>query len=188
MLAVAEEVFAARGYVATSMDEIAERVGVSKPMLYEYFGSKEKLLAGTIGAARTELRVATEHAVRDARDAQDALRRGVLAFFRFITEHRQSWSLLRNESTLMSGATAGEIEATRRQQTDLMTALMSAYLPDQDATSREASAEIIVGACERLAIWCERHEDVDAEQATEHIMRSVWYGLSGSARGEERGG
>ena len=44
ILEVAEEVFAGDGYQATSMDDIAQRVGLSKPMLYEYFGSKEGLL------------------------------------------------------------------------------------------------------------------------------------------------
>lgn len=192
MLAVAEEVFAERGYVATSMDEIAERVGVSKPMLYEYFGSKEGLLAGSIGEARKELRLATEEAVLGAADAEEALRRGIVAFFRFITEHRQSWSLLRNESTVMAGPTASEIEATRRQQTDLMTALMGQHLPAAGLLEREASAEIVVGACERLAIWRERNEDVTAEQASEHIMRSIWFGLRATADaehpGQERGG
>jgi AcrR family transcriptional regulator len=45
ILSVAEQVFAERGYHAASMDDIAEMVGVSKPMLYEYFGSKKACCA-----------------------------------------------------------------------------------------------------------------------------------------------
>ena len=44
MLAVAERVFAERGFRSASMDEIAELVGVTKPMLYAYFGSKDGLV------------------------------------------------------------------------------------------------------------------------------------------------
>ena len=45
MLAVAGEVFAEHGFHAASMDEIAERADISKPMLYAYFDSKEGLYA-----------------------------------------------------------------------------------------------------------------------------------------------
>lgn len=178
MLAVAEEIFAARGYVATSMDEIAERVGVSKPMLYEYFGSKEGLLIRTIREARAELRRLTEEAVFDAGNIEEALRRGLVAFFRFITDHRQSWSLLRNESALLAGSAASEIEQTRQQQTSLMITVMAGYAPAMDELSREAAAEIILGACERLATWCERHPEVTADKAAEYVMRLTWYGMA----------
>lgn len=177
MLSVAERVFADRGYVAASMDDIAEQVGVSKPMLYEYFGSKEGLLIGTVRAARAELRTVTEAAVAGSESIEEALRNGLVAFFDFITEHRQSWSLLRNESALMSGSAGSEIEQTRRQQTDLMIAVMRTLSPDVEEIRIEAAAEIIVGACERLANWCERKGDVTSAQAADYVMQLTWYGL-----------
>lgn len=178
MLTVAERIFAARGFLATSMDEIAERVGVSKPMLYEYFGSKEGLLIGAIRQARTELRKRTEDAVKDAEDVEDAMRRGLVAFFEFITSHRQSWSLLRNEGALIGTSAGSEVEQTRQQQTNLMTVLMQGFAPDGDETSAEAAAEILVGACERLATWCERNDEVTPERAAEYIMSTCWYGMA----------
>lgn len=178
MLAVAEEVFAERGYLAASMDDIAERVGVSKPMLYEYFGSKEGLLVGCIDKARTELREATEQAVVGASCAEEMLRLGLLAFFRFIAERSQSYSLLRHEAAVTVPSAVQEIEAIRRQQTDLMIALMSASLPSADPVELEAAAEILVGSCERLAQWCERRADISPERATELLMSMVWSGLA----------
>jgi AcrR family transcriptional regulator len=180
MLAVAEKVFADRGYVAASMDDIADRVGVSKPMLYEYFGSKEGLLIGTVRAARAELRTVTELAVANTERIEDALRNGLIAFFEFITEHRQSWSLLRNESALMSGSAGSEIEQTRRQQTDLMIVVMRGLRPGVEEIRIEAAAEIIVGACERLASWCERKGDVTPTQAADYVMQLTWYGMRDS--------
>src|SRR3954452_13310994 len=97
MVRIAGEVFAEHGYVAASMDEIAELVGVSKPMLYEYFHSKEGLLLACIRQSRAALREATEQATVGAVSAEDALRRGLLAFFVFIRERREAWSLLRHE-------------------------------------------------------------------------------------------
>ena len=51
----AEQVFSTRGIQATTMDEIAELVGVTKPLIYDYFGSKDGLLAATIERARGQL-------------------------------------------------------------------------------------------------------------------------------------
>ncbi|WAL69595.1 TetR family transcriptional regulator [Amycolatopsis cynarae] len=183
MIQVAEAVFAEHGYLAASMDEIAERVGVSKPMLYEYFRSKEGLLAACIAQSRTELREVTERAVIGAASAQEALHSGLLAFFRYIREHRQAWSLLRNEMMLIGTTTASdEIEATRQQQTDLIAKLMDGYFDLGSPLRVEAAAEFVVGACERLAIWCERHEDVTPEWATDAAMDLLWASLRDRAR------
>ncbi|KDN23065.1 TetR family transcriptional regulator [Amycolatopsis rifamycinica] len=182
MIEVAEQVFSARGYAAASMDEIAELVGVSKPMLYEYFNSKEGLLLACIRESRAVLREVTEQATVGAADAEDALRRGLLAFFVFIRERRQAWSLLRHEMALIGTPAADEVEETRRQQTDLIAALMSGYFDGGDDLRAEAAAEFVVGACERLAIWCERHDEVGPETATEYAMDVLWSGLRNRAR------
>lgn len=178
MIDIAEAVFAERGFAAASMDDIAERVGVSKPMLYEYFNSKEGLLLGCIQQSRAELRLVTEKATVGAADAEDALRRGLMAFFVFIRERRQAWSLLRHEMALIGTPAAEEIEETRRQQTDLIAALMSGYFDSGSELQVEASAEFVVGACERLAIWCERHEEVSPDRATGYAMDILWNGLA----------
>ncbi|EIF00136.1 TetR/AcrR family transcriptional regulator [Saccharomonospora glauca] len=177
MIEVAESVFAERGYAAASMDEIAERVGVSKPMLYEYFQSKEGLLLACIQAARSSLREATEQAVLGATTAEEALRKGLLAFFEFVRDHRQAWSLLRHETSLVGTSAADEIEVTRRQQTDLIASLMSGYLNVSDPTLTHAMAEFVVGGCERLAIWCEQDEKITPQAATDYTMNLLWGGL-----------
>ncbi|WP_051183912.1 TetR/AcrR family transcriptional regulator [Amycolatopsis balhimycina] len=182
MIEVAEQVFSARGYAAASMDEIAELVGVSKPMLYEYFTSKEGLLLACIRQSRAVLREVTEQATAGATGAEDALRRGLLAFFVFIRERRQAWSLLRHEMALIGTPAAEEVEETRRQQTDLIAALMSGHFDSGDGLRAEAAAEFVVGACERLAIWCERHDEVSPELATEYAMDVLWSGLRERAR------
>jgi AcrR family transcriptional regulator len=178
MMTIAEAVFSERGYAATSMDEIADRVGVSKPMIYEYFGSKEGLLVACIRQVRTELREVTAQAVVGARSPEEALRNGLVSFFRFTDDHRRSWELLlRTETAVVGPAAVAEMETARQEQIQLHIALFSAYLPDADQRSLEAAAEILVGACERLSVWYVRHDDVTPGEAAEHIMRMTWFGL-----------
>jgi AcrR family transcriptional regulator len=178
MLTVAEEVFAERGYLAASMDEIAERVGVSKPMLYEYFGSKEGLLIGCVHKARTELRTKTEAAIAKATTPEEFLRLGLLAFFEFIAEHTKSWALLRHEASITVPSAQEEVEGIRQQQTDLIGSVLLGFAPAIDPLEAEAFAEIVVGACERLALWCERRPDVGPALATDYVMNVVWRGVA----------
>jgi AcrR family transcriptional regulator len=180
MLDVAEEVFAEQGYSAVTMDEIAVRVGLSKPMLYEYFGSKEGLLLATIARARAELREATERAVARSDSPEDTLYQGYLAYFRFNEAHRRSWLILLQEPVLLGGA-AEEIEEMRRQQTDLIVSLLQSFTPERPKRALEAYAEIIVGACERMALWRARNPDVTSEEAARHMMDLTWTGLGATA-------
>src|SRR5256885_15828738 len=99
------------------MDEIAERVGVSKPMLYEYFGSKEGLFVACIRQARAELLAVTTQSVSGFSSAEDALRSGLIAFFEFTDSHRRSWELIRRGATPAGPAAGGEIGAGRQHHT-----------------------------------------------------------------------
>src|SRR5205823_7998720 len=88
MLDAAVAVFAERGYHGASMDEIAAGAGVTKPMVYSYFGSKEDLYLACIDHAGTRLMEAVDEAGREERDPERQLWLRLLAFFRFVGEHR----------------------------------------------------------------------------------------------------
>ncbi len=182
ILRIAEEVFAERGFQAATMEDIAERVGVTKPLIYEYFGSKEGLLSACITSARTQLRVATEAAwqgVGPEAPLDVVFRAGVGAFFEFIDEHVTAFSLIQQEGAVASQASP-LIESIREQQSAATMATFRkapalAAVPDQ---LLEGYVEVIIGACERVAVWRIRRPEVSADDATEIVVSSVWGGLS----------
>lgn len=178
MLDVAERVFGEQGYRATSMDEIAERCGVSKPMLYEYFGSKDGLLLACVSRSRTELYDATAAAMAEAATPEEVLRRGMHAYFEFMDSRSPSFAMLLQEPMVLPSATTEAIEATRRQQSDLIAPILAAFAPEAPARTVEAYAEIIIGACERLALWRVHHPDVTADEAARHMIDFSWNGLA----------
>jgi AcrR family transcriptional regulator len=182
ILAVAEQVFAERGFQGTTMEEVAERVGVTKPLIYDYFGSKEGLLSACITRARTQLRVATEAAwtaVGAGAPLADIFRAGVRAFFDFIDEHATAFVLIQQEGAVASQASS-LIESIRAQQSAATVATFRAApaLADVPPELLEGYAEVLIGACERVAIWRTRRPDVSAEDATELVVSSVWGGLA----------
>jgi hypothetical protein len=77
---------------------------------------------------------------------------------------------------------AEEIESIRRQQTELNASIIRAYLADISDLRAEAAGEFIVGACERMAIWCERHPEITPDLATEYTLDILWSGLQGKER------
>jgi AcrR family transcriptional regulator len=172
ILDAAVAVFTERGYANASMDAVAERVGVTKPVLYTHFGSKEGLLLACITQARGELLEATSKAAMAATSAEDMLRRGTLAFFRFLDE-RPGSALVYAEVSI----TAEAVEAIRAQQTDFIAGLLGVADPGAGPARLQGWAQVIVGACERLAHWRKQDPTVTAEQATEYLMDLVWQGL-----------
>jgi MFS family permease len=64
----------------------------------------------------------------------------------------------------------------------LTAGLLRALVPDRPPRAAEAYAEIIVGACERLALWRARNPEITAEEAAGHLMDLTWSGLAALAR------
>jgi AcrR family transcriptional regulator len=178
MLDVAEQVFGERGYQGTSMDEIAERCGVSKPMLYEYFGSKDGLLLACVGRSKAELLDVTQKAMAGATTPEDILWRGMVAYFGFIDAHSESFAMLLREPASGSQETVEAVEATRRQQSELISGVLAAFAPNAGEQAIAAFTEIIIGGCERLAQWRTRHPEVSVEDAARHMTDFCWKGLS----------
>src|ERR671930_2216745 len=88
MVAAAERLFSERGYHGVSMDEIAAASGITKPMLYDYFGSKEGLFLACMERARGRLFEEIAGAVRGADSAEEALRAGIYAFLTVANDQR----------------------------------------------------------------------------------------------------
>ena len=72
-LLAAHDLFAERGYAAVKMDEIAASVGVTKPLLYNYFGNKERLYITCMERAGDALLATVLRAVEPADGPADAL-------------------------------------------------------------------------------------------------------------------
>jgi AcrR family transcriptional regulator len=182
ILDAAVAVFGERGYQNASMDQVAERVGVTKPVLYTHFGSKHGLLLACIARARAELLEVTSTAAASASTPEEMLRCGTLAFFDYLESRAPEWTVLYSES-----AVAGEaLEEIRAQQTDFIATLLAAQAPHADPQRLTGWANVIVGACERLALWRTR-TGVSSEQATEYLMDLAWTGLAGARPEPSRG-
>jgi AcrR family transcriptional regulator len=187
MLEVAGKVFAARGFHEASMDEIADGAGISKPMIYNYFGSKEGLYSAYVEAAGRRLLARMAEAAAGARpseaiDAEATLRATTLAFFAHVDENRESWSVLFGGFTARGGPLVDEVASIRRTITDRTAALFDAVLLQAGTTPAAAGgthplAHAFVGAGESLANWWLDHPDEPREAMADRLMKVAWGGL-----------
>ena len=187
ILAAAEEVFAERGFQATSMDEVAQLVGVSKPMLYEYFTSKEGLLLACVARIRADLHSATLEAVTEAapHGPRAVLEAGLHAYFDFADRHGRAWAVLLNESVIVAGPAEEAIEAIRGQQTQLMEELLARWLPQASPARISVFAHGLVGASERVARWRLRDGSGLGPRETAVLLADAfWPGFAGVADAE----
>jgi len=189
-LRVAHELFAERGYAAVTMDEIANAVGVTKPLLYTYFGNKERLYTACMESDGEALSATIGEAVGATSSPVDALGAGVRAFFSFLDADRDAWAVLFDETLPQSGELADRVAAYRSLIAELVSTAMMRQLPEPRREAMRAEVEALstalLGAAEALARWWLRTESLSAEEAAELLIATIEPGLRARSETPER--
>jgi AcrR family transcriptional regulator len=185
MLRVATRAFAQRGFHAASVDAIAEGAGISKPMVYAYFGSKEGLYRACMVQARERLFETLRRGVDGAAAPDQQLWHGLLAFFTFVRERRDAWAVLVGD---VAGALAADGAEVRREAGALIATLLRQVAVDEgvDPASLELIdplARALVGSAESLTEWWEEHPEHPPERVALTLMNFAWNGLGDLVRG-----
>jgi AcrR family transcriptional regulator len=184
-LSEAHALFAESGYAAVKMDEIAAAVGVTKPLLYTYFGNKERLYIACMERAGDALTAAIAGAVASSAGPADALGAGVRAFFSFLDDDRAAWAVLFDETLPRGGEVAERVGEYRGRIRELVSETVLAQLPAQRRaaarTEVEALSIALLGAAEALARWWLRTEAMSAPAAAELLVATVGPGLAAQA-------
>jgi AcrR family transcriptional regulator len=189
MLEIAGALFAARGYHDVSMEEVARAAGVTKPMVYAYFDSKEGLFLACVEGAAGQLIETLERETSASLPPEVRLWRGLLAVFDFIEENREAWAVLYPHGP-QSGA---PFSAGAQKANEAMAGLLARLLRDaavaegvDPALAAETGAPFahaLVGAVEGVASWWLRHPDEPKELQALRLMNLAWMGLGNAVRG-----
>jgi len=178
LVELGEELFAERGFAKASMDELARRAGVTKPVIYELFGSKEGLFEACLEGLAMRLAESIAEAARatdtegSAPDPEARLRAGGLAFLRFAGENRVAYELL------YEGRFSRAAARVRRRQAALIFELMKEMARDDvDPRELEAAANAVNAAYEGVAHWMWDHPDTDVERLADWTVELLLPGL-----------
>ncbi len=169
---LAEELFTERGYQGSSMDELARRAGVTKPVVYELFGSKDGLFRACLERSAERLATLVAAAVRAESEPEARVRAGGLAFLRFAADNRVAWELMM-EGRFSDAA----IEVRRRQAALVHELLLEKAPPDADPRELELAAHAVNSAYEGVAHWMWEHPDVPIERLADWTVELLLPGL-----------
>lgn len=177
LLEVAIKLFAEHGFHATSMDDIAEAAGVTKPVVYQHFPSKRALyreLLDDVDRQLTErLLDATSHATTGRERVQD----GFAAYFRYVASHRDAFRLLFGASVRNDAEFATVAESAIERIADLIAQLIDI---DAGPEHRRTLAHAMVGMAEATSrrVANDEGED-DPERLARWLGEMAWFGLRG---------
>jgi AcrR family transcriptional regulator len=182
LLAAAQEVFVAQGYHSAAMDDIAERAGVSKPVLYQHFPGKLDLYLALLDTHAEALVTQVREAMASTTDNKVRVDAAIQAYYDFVDGEGQAYRLvfesdLRNENPVR--------ERVDRVNAECMAAIADTITADTglDRESAELLAMGLIGAAEVSArYWLANERAIPKHAAVEMLAALNWRGISGFPR------
>lgn len=179
LLAAAQEIFVTRGYHAAVMDDIAERAGVSKPILYQHFPGKLELYLALLDESVSELVRVVREALSSTDDNSQRVSATIGAFFDFVSGYGQAFRLVFESDLSNEAAVRERLDATMRDVADAISGFIS---EDAGLSAEEAHllGMALVGMAQVTArYWLRSGQAIPKEAAEQLLARLAWRGISG---------
>jgi AcrR family transcriptional regulator len=177
-------VFVTRGYHAAAMDEIAERAGVSKPVLYQHFPGKLELYLALLDESVDILVEAVRDALRSNLDNKQRVAATFGAYFEYVGGQGQAYRLvfesdLGNEPAVRARLDRGQAECA---------AMVSQVVREDAGISGDEAHLLSVGMVGMAQVtardWLTSRDRIPREAAEQLVARLAWRGISGWPRSE----
>ncbi len=179
LLLAARDVFAAQGYHAAAMDDIAEKAGVSKPVLYQHFPGKLELYRALLTTYTDELVSRVEQALSTTTDNQKRVEAAVGAYFDFIAGEGQAYRLVFESDMRAQPEAAAVVDAALTRCIDAIADVVTVD-SGLDAPRARLLAVGLVGLSQITArYWLDSDDSVPRDEAVALMSSLAWRGLAG---------
>ncbi|MDN6123823.1 MAG: TetR/AcrR family transcriptional regulator [Brevibacterium sp.] len=172
---MARTVFATRGYRTTSMDTIAEAAGVSKPVLYQHFASKQDLYLALIDDSAAHLGTTLDAAIGSTSDPHEKIRATYRSYFEFVVSHREEFVILFNSDVYEPEAQERIRNLRDRSASRVLTALK--MFTDLDDIQARLLCRTLIGTAEVVVKQLESTTQIDVDSAVNLLTQMSWGGL-----------
>lgn len=185
----ATQVFAERGYRGASIAEVARRAGVTPPVIYDHFASKQELHRRLLERHFAELgAVWREHLLTDA-PAAERIPAGIDAWYAYIERHPYVGRMLFRDTTGIPEVEELHRAVALRSRNAVRPLLgreqgAQALGGGSDEESIDLAWEAVRSVLQGLAIWWFEHPHVTRERIVATAMNSLWIGFERVAAGE----
>jgi AcrR family transcriptional regulator len=178
LLAAAQQVFVAQGYHAAAMDDIAERAGVSKPVLYQHFPGKLELYLALLDTHCDALVDRVRRAMAATTDNKERVRGAMQAYFDFVDHESEAFRLVFESDLRHEPAVAERVE---RLEQSSIAAITDTIMADTGVSRARAEllAAGLVGAAETAArFWLAGGRQVRKAEAVQLVTALGWRGIA----------
>lgn len=185
LLGAAQEVFVAQGYHAAAMDEIAERAGVSKPVLYQHFPGKLELYLALLDEHAEALVNTVREALESTTENKLRVQASMQAFYDFVAGEGEAYRLVFESDLRNVAPVRARVERANQQCAEMIARVIA---EDTDAPTDEAYllGMGLVGMAEVSArYWLGQQKSIPKDTAEKLIARLAWRGISGFPRATE---
>ncbi|NDU76102.1 TetR family transcriptional regulator [Actinomadura sp. DSM 109109] len=182
LLGAAQEVFVAQGYHAAAMDEIAERAGVSKPVLYQHFPGKLELYLALLDEHAEALVKIVRDALDSTTDNKLRVQASMQAFYDFVAGDGEAYRLVFESDLRNVAPVRARVDRANQQCAEMIAQVIA---EDTNAPAEEAHllGMGLVGMAEVSArFWLSQHRAIPKDTAEKIIARLAWRGISGFPR------
>jgi AcrR family transcriptional regulator len=179
LLVAARDVFAAHGYHAAAMDDIAEKAGVSKPVLYQHFPGKLELYRALLTTYADELVSRVREAISETADNRARVHAAVAAYFDFVAGEGHAYRLVFESDLRGEPEAAAVVDGALTNCIDAVAEVVT-----QDAGLDEARARLLavglVGLSQVTAqYWLDSQQGIPRDEAISLMSMLAWKGLAG---------
>lgn len=180
VLDAAREVFVASGFHAAGMDEIADRAGVSKPVLYQHFPSKLDLYLALLDAGIHDLLTSTAAAMRSTTDNKARVLATMQAYFAFVEEQGGVYRLVFESDIINEPEVRKRVDTAHAGIAELIAAVIA-----EDTGLRPEQALLLGSGLQGLAQiaatqWLkDTSRSISRDEAAGLVASLAWRGISG---------
>ena len=177
LLDVGRALFAEKGFEATSIEEIAARAGVSKPVVYEHFGGKEGLYAVVVDREMSDLLDRLTAALSDGHP-RELVEQAALALLTYIEEQTDGFRILSRDSPVAgSGGTFSSLLNDIASQVEHILAASSRRAASPPS-SRRCTRRCWSGMVALTGQWWLEERKPKREDVAAHLVNLGWNGLA----------
>jgi AcrR family transcriptional regulator len=184
LLDVALDAFASGGYHGTSMDDVAAAAGVTKPVLYQHFGSKRALYIELLNDVGGQLMDVIAKAAAEADGPHRQVEAGFRAYFRYVEHREPAFRLLFGGGSKRDEGFADLVRLVEGAIAELIASFITADLPpDQILTLAHGIVGMAESTCRHwLHQRAEGAATATADELADQLAELAWAGLRGVGR------
>ncbi len=178
LVGVAKQVFAEHGYLGASIEEIAARAKVSKPIVYEHFGGKEGLYAVVVDRETRRLLEMITARLGPGISPRDQVQASATAFLDYIEADPDGFRVLTRDSPsgFAGGGLAGLLSDVAAKAEEVLAEFFAAS--GLDAQIVPLYARALIGMVVHVGAWWSDVRTPDKEVVAAHVSALAYVGLS----------